>query len=548
MKIRMISKVLAYMLICTIVLGGASGCQNGGNTMKIIPLTYPSDTVTTIEKLNLDEGEYIRKGRGAASYVGNGGKTYPTLVLSPYYSLTVNGEEVPVYATVVYVGAESECALHSFAMIDADIPENSSIKVDLQALRYPLKQAIVQPESLGLTPTVSGDTVSATITAHGDYTFLMNDEDSDVSQYNAFTLFVREYRDEEAEIRAYQKQYGEKNVHVWEPGTYEIDYINVENSNQVYYFKRGALLIARGNPDYDEENSYTEDGAADNNGWGLERYPIFNAYKKFNIVIAGQGTIDAGQLGWHERRGVLLSSCSECTVTGLTLLNMPEWSMITYCGTDIKISDVAVFGYKTNSDGIAICNTINATVDDCYARSGDDLFEVKTLGGSSDAISRNITFTNCIAWGSKARCFGITGETNKDISQVVFRNSAVIFSDATWNNNILGSLVIISGTGNTLIDDILFENIEIYQNTGRPINLFIESEEAKRTQITNVLFRNITYSGGVSSRVNTRSQGNNLIEVCFDNVVGNGVKWTNENIAGFLEQDEQSTVTFAGKE
>ena len=196
---------------------------------------------------------------------------------------------------------------------------------------------------------------------------------------------------------------------------------------------------------------------------------------------------------------------------------------------------------------MCIRDRINATVNDCYARSGDDLFEVKTLGGSSDAISRNITFNNCIAWGSKARCFGITGETNKDISQVVFRNSAVIFSDATWNNNILGSLVIISGTGNTLIDDILFENIEIYQNAGRPINLFIESEEAKRTKITNVLFRNITYSGGIPSRVNTRSQGNNLIEVCFENVVGNGVKWTNENIAGFLEQDEQSTVTFAGK-
>ena len=65
MKIRMISKMLAYMLICTIVLGGASGCQNGGNTMKVISLTYPSDTVTTIEKLNLDEGEYIRKGRGS---------------------------------------------------------------------------------------------------------------------------------------------------------------------------------------------------------------------------------------------------------------------------------------------------------------------------------------------------------------------------------------------------------------------------------------------------------------------------------------------------
>lgn len=536
------------MLSCTVFAGLASGCRIGGSKVKIIPLTYPTDTVTTIEKLHLDEGEYIRKERGAASYIGNSGKTYPTLVLSPYYSLTVNGEEVPVYATVVYVGADAECALHSFAMIDAEIPENSSIEITLRALRYPLKQAIVRPESLGLTPTVSGDTISATITAHGDYTFLMNDEDSDVSQYNAFTLFVREYRDEEAEIRAYQKQYGKENVHVWEPGTYEIDYINVENSNQVYYFKRGALLIARGNPNYDEDHSYEEDGAAENNGWGMERYPIFNAYQKIGIVIAGQGTIDAGQLGWHERRGVFLSGCSECTVTGLTLLNMPEWSLITYCSTDINISNVAVFGYKTNSDGIAICNTINASVEHCYARSGDDLLEVKTLGGPADAVSKNITFNDCIAWGSKARCFGITGETNKDISNVVFRNSAVIFSDATWSNNILGSLVIISGTGNTSIDDILFENIEIYQNAGRPINLFIESKEAKRTQMTNIVFRNITYSGGISSRVNTRSQGKNIIEVCFDNVVGNGVQWTSDNIADFLEQDEQSRVTFAGKE
>ena len=548
MKIRMISKMLACMLSCTVFSGLMSGCRVSKNKVKVVPLTYPSDTVTTIDKLQLDEGDYIRKGRGAASYTGNGGKPYPTLVISPYYSLTVNGEEVPVYATVVYVGTDGECALHSFAIIDAEIPENASIDVTLQALRYPLKQAIIRPESLGVTPSVNGDTVSAAITAHGDYTFLMNDEDSDVSQYNAFTLFVRKYRDEEAEIRAYQKQYGEENVHVWEPGTYEIDYINVENSNQVYYFKRGSLLIARGNPDYGENYSYEEDGAAENNGWGLERYPIFNAYQKMGIVIAGQGTIDAGQLGWHERRGVLLSSCSECTVTGLTLINMPEWSLSTYCSTDINISNVAVFGYKTNSDGIAICNTINASVENCYARSGDDLFEVKTLGAPSDAVSQNITFTNCIAWGSKARCFGITGETNKDISKVVFRSSAVIFSDATWNNNILGSLVVISGTGNTLIDDILFENIEIYQNAGRPINLFIESEEAKRTQITNIVFRNITYSGGILSQVNTRSQGNNLIEVCFDKVVGNGVEWTSDNITDFLEQDEQSRITFAGKE
>ena len=49
----------------------------------------------------------------------------------------------------------------------------------------------------------------------------------------------------------------------------------------------------------------------------------------------------------------------------------------------------------------------------------DDTFEVKALGGTMD--SKNITFTNCIAWGGYARCFGITGEVNKKISDVAFR-------------------------------------------------------------------------------------------------------------------------------
>lgn len=56
--------------------------------------------------------------------------------------------------------------------------------------------------------------------------------------------------------------------------------------------------------------------------------------------------------------------------------------------------------------------------------------------------SKNVTFTNCIAWGGYARCFGITGEVNKKISDITFRDCAVIYRDGIWDNDRIGSLLL----------------------------------------------------------------------------------------------------------
>ena len=75
--------------------------------------------------------------------------------------------------------------------------------------------------------------------------------------------------------------------------------------------------------------------------------------------------------------------------------------------------DASFISGMANSDAFAICNSIDVQVTDCFARTGDDMFEVKTLGGVDTAVSRDITFRRCQAWGSKARCFGIIGEIEK---------------------------------------------------------------------------------------------------------------------------------------
>ena len=54
-------------------------------------------------------------------------------------------------------------------------------------------------------------------------------------------------------------------------------------------------------------------------------------------------------------------------------------------------------------------------------------------------------------------CFGITGEVNKKISDVTFRDCAVIYRDGIWDNNRIGSLVVVAEQTEGSIDGILFD-------------------------------------------------------------------------------------------
>lgn len=511
--------------------------------IKLFPTIYPPDTVKKIHEWNMDEKTYIQNNRGSFTYEGNSGHPEPSLVVSPYFQLSINGQSIQVYATVAYVGTKEVCALHSYAIVEVYETQGFQLDIVLTSLQSAVKKVIVLPASLNTMPALNGNHITATINEYGDYSFLMNDEDTDISQFNAFTLFVRRWSDEETEIARYKAKYGEKNVAVYEPGTHPIDYINIEKNDFVLYIKRGALLTAKGNPSYGENTPYTEAGAKEN-GSGRGRYPLIGISYKQNVHIVGRGAIDGGQLGWHERNGVVVTHCSKIEISGLTLLNIPEWNIITSCCSDVDIRDVQIFGYKTNSDGFAICNSVDTTVSGCFARSGDDLFEIKTFNGTgNDSISRNVTFSNCIAWAGKARCFGVIAELIRDVSNILFKDCAVIYRDAIWDNDILGSLVIICSEGDGRIFDITFENIEIFYDYGHAINIVNTDGKQKNRQVKNILFRNVVYNAALPNLFNTQNIGTNQIDFIFDNVTGNGVLLTEDTIHENIEIDKQSTYT-----
>lgn len=485
-------------------------------------LEYPEEAIITLEEAGLTEQELT--GRVSAElpeYVQSGGhEDINGITISPYYTAEISGTEIPVYASLVFIRTDDTGTLHSFSEIYVDPDSEFSFNIELTGADIELKNAVVLPEAYGVEANCKNNKVTASINKTGVYTFLFNGAD----QYYGYTLMVREKIDEDAEIAEYIETYGAGNVYVLDKGVYKYDYVNfVAQSNQVIYLREGAYVIANHLYDIDcaeDENKYLEETSPGDNAIGLTRYPFLNFYRCDNITLTGRGVIDLTHLDRRERRGVVFTDCSNINISGIKIINSPEWSLISYCCTDVSIEQVDIIGSRGNCDGFAICNSHNVTVDDCFARVADDSFEVKALGGSMD--SRNITFTNCIAWGGYARCFGITGEVNKLISDVTFRDCAVIYRDGIWDNNRIGSLVVVAEECTGSIDGVLFENIEIFRDEGRPILVKIYDEEAENFEIKNVVFRNISYTSYMKPKIAGTDSDTNTVQVELDGITIRG--------------------------
>ncbi|MBO4407166.1 MAG: hypothetical protein J5849_05645, partial [Clostridia bacterium] len=362
---------------------------------------------------------------------------------------------------------------------------------------------------------------------YGVYTLLFGTD-----QEHAFTLFVRPFSDEEKEIAALRAELGEENVRVLEPGIHTDAHLSFDRDGSVLYMKAGAILLPEHTLDILSDKDAaekSEEGALAENALGLNRYPVINACGKKDVRVLGRGTVDMTGLDWHERRGAVFSLCDGVELSDLIVINPCEWATIFYRSENVSVRRCAVFGWKTNSDAFAVCNSRNARVTDSFARSGDDLFEVKTLGGPEDASAGNVTFARCQAWGGKARCFGVTGEIEREIDGVLFEDSAVLVRDATWDNDRIGSLVVIRETGTGEVKNVIFRNMTVWYDAGRAINCAVYAPEIAGSRIFAV-FEKIVCRAGMEARCEGRTDGGNAMEIVFRKVTVNGERITKENL------------------
>lgn len=239
-----------------------------------------------------------------------------------------------------------------------------------------------------------------------------------------------------------------------------------------------------------------------------------------NISITGMGKIDCNGTsfvkekqgewtGWRfERidaptppRVVFFAGCRNIKIEDITMLNQPSgWSYwIHDCDYVVfdKCKILAEVRYP-NNDGIHINSSRNVTVSNCDIVTGDDCIVVRANNRSlaENKVCEKVTVTNCNLTSYSG------GIRIGWISDGVIKNCT--FSNLVMTDTVIGISIVLPnfqklpdrGREDTLIENLLFNNIVMDKIYGRPIKIYIGQTDGTRCEaIRNIYFSKIVASG-----------------------------------------------------
>lgn len=496
-------KIISFILSAGILfsLAPLGACtDNGGPTNE----EYAYQTVEKNDYMSsIYLTDYITKPSGeevevfAAEGKNREGSCDKGIAVSAYYTTKADGE-----SAYTYMIPSAETRPHSVVFLDISEDKFSggkTVEVEVTA-SFAVEKAIVLPEKLGVTPVVEGNTIIFSVSAYGTYTMIVNDEKN---PDKAFSVFVR--RPEEVAV-----PYGYTLIE-YKPGLHFVDTIQLK-SKTVLYLHAGALLVAKA-----PEQSGTSEA-------------FISASHAQDVKILGHGVIDMSQLPWHARRGIYMDNCRDVEVNGVTMINCPLWTMTYMYCNNLTIKDCIIFGYRINSDAYAICSSSDVTVSDCFARSGDDLFEVKTYEGAG---ANNVLFENCVAWPDNCRGYGIIQETVSNITNVTYRNCSLLYQLNDWSEKMAAFVVTAGERGN--VSGLLFEDCDLFYCEVFAIRFSVGANDETggitdfNNTITDVAFKNCSFKYPSSSRGiikfrNATENESGISDVRFENVSFGGKK------------------------
>ena len=114
---------------------------------------------------------YVQETTQIEQFIAQGsdatGAQLDGIVRSPYYDVTVDGVQMPVYAVPVTYGGP-----HSFTMLDCS-EDQFPMQVELSP-SYTVTNAQVLPEKLGVSARVESGKVTFTVNGYGNFTVIFN--------------------------------------------------------------------------------------------------------------------------------------------------------------------------------------------------------------------------------------------------------------------------------------------------------------------------------------------------------------------------------------
>lgn len=370
--------------------------------------------------------------------------SWPTLsneALSEHYTLTVEGQTVPVYACRVsaipfnqvwpgYQRPLDQTELAGFACWDMTDP----VKVVIQS-RRPVQSVVVRPSGLGIRPALQADRISFSLERPGPIVVEVN------GAHHALHLFASP---PEKNVPATNGP----GVRFFGPGVHHVGKIELK-SHETVYIAGGAVV-----------------------------YGSLHAHGASNLRIAGRGILDVSPYPRGEGGGAIrLSDCSDVTIEGIVMRDPDVWCCSLFGCRNVTIDHVKLVGlWRYNADGIDICNSQEVEVRDCFVRAFDDALVIKGLKFGKDSFDhrpvKNVRFRRCVVWCDWGRALEIGAETcAPEISNIVFQDCDIVRTTHIAMD--------IQHGDRAAVRDIRFENIRVEIDDWNPPPRMQGSREEK---------------------------------------------------------------------
>ena len=241
-----------------------------------------------------------------------------------------------------------------------------------------------------------------------------------------------------------------------------------------------------------------------------------------NVRIIGRGMVEQGESGG----GVCIANSRNVEVSGIFT---PQ--CFTGGSQHVTIMNVKCMSFVGNGDGMNVVSSSDVLIDDVFNRNSDDCITVYgTRGGFTGSASR-ITVQNSTLWADVAHPIlaGTHGNTpNPDTLEELRFINIDILDHKEPQLDYQGCLSLNAGDSN-LIRNVRFEDIRVEDfRQGQLVNLRVFFNRKYCTSpgrgIENVYFKNITYTGthAEPSVIAGYDDARKVTNVVFENLVING--------------------------
>tara|TARA_R110002049_G_scaffold38978_4_gene120406 strand:- start:8799 stop:10466 length:1668 start_codon:yes stop_codon:yes gene_type:complete len=320
-------------------------------------------------------------------------------------------------------------------------------------------------------------------------------------------------------------------------GTYRSGTIFLKSNVHISLAAGAILLASKEHKDFPRQPIAEYRSQKDTNGW----YALIFGEGLSNIAITGMGEIDGNGAFQKPRtelkkgdsdgrpRNLLLISCNQVKIEGITMKNSGVWNQHYLNCEDVIIDKVKVFNHSNrNNDAVDIDGCRRVVISNSIFDSDDDGITLKSTGL---APTEDVTISNCVI-SSFCNAIKAGTESTGGFKNIVISNCVIKPSNAeippifnTPKHGISGiSLEIVDGgtMEGIAISNIVIEGTEcpLYIRLGNRARKHVEEALLpKMGHMRNITISNVTaYNTGNFSSSITAIPGSYIENISLSNI------------------------------